>query len=160
MKSISDMSNDEIIDFYYSRAVSGIEESWFKKNGNKDWYNYIINLPHKELITYLIGILDQQVINGGFNQYFVNVYGQFAAVTIVALKIINAKEAVIILELAYKEVNKYGYDDITFGEKLYSGEIEELYEDEDLDDYLESLGDKYSEYPEDIGELLAEFLRT
>ncbi len=51
------MSDSEIIDYYYTNSVSGIEESWFTNN-SENWYNYIINLPDKERVTYLILVLD------------------------------------------------------------------------------------------------------
>lgn len=152
------MSESEIIDYYYSRAVSVLKESWFINNEDEAWYNYIINLPNKEKATYLVAILDEQVNNGGFNQYFTNGYGQFSLLTINILEIIKAKNTMKLLSLAYQKVNIHNFKDSEFRKKLLSGEIEELYEDESLDDYLDSLDDKYHEYPDNIGKLLSIFL--
>ena len=158
MEKLNIMSDEEIINYYYAISVSGIKESWF--SNSEDWYNYIVNLPDKERVTYLISILDKQVFNGGFNQYFVNGYGQFAKETVIALQAINANDMANILQIAYEEVNSPGYDDHTFRQKILRGEIDALYEDDDdLNNYLEYLDGKYYEYPDNLGLLLGNYLR-
>ena len=152
------MYDSEIIDYYYTNSVSGIKETWFA-GASQDWYDYIINLPDKERVTYLVSILDEEVYNGGFSQYFINGYGQFAKETITALQVIKAVDMANILRAAYDKVNSFGYDDITFRGKILGGEIEALYQDENLDKYLEYLDDKYAKYPNNIGELLGSYLR-
>ncbi len=153
------MSDSEIIDFYYSAATAEIKESWFEFSQNECWYNYILNLPDKERVTYLVTVLDDQVYNGGFNQYFVNGYGQFATLTINALKLIQAEAMAELVKLGTEKVNAPKYDDFTFRQKLLRGEIEALYEDDSLDNYLETLDEKYTEYPQNIGKLLSNYLR-
>lgn len=153
------MSDSEIIGHYYAKSVSGMAEPLRRKNSG-DWYNYVIDLPEKERVTYLIIVLDTQVFNGGFNQYFVNRFGQFAKETVIALQAVNANNMADILQLAYEEVNSPGYDDHTFRQKILLGEIDALYEDDgDLDNYLYHLDDKYWEYPDNLGLLLANYLR-
>ena len=153
------MSDSEIIDFYYTAATIGIKESWFHIIENDNWYNYIINLPDKERVTYLVVILDEEVNNGGFNQYFINGYGQFANPTVNALELIKAEKIAKLLKLAIKKVNTLNYEDVIFRQKLLRGEIDALYEDDYLDDYLDSLDDKYTKYLDNIGELLSSYLR-
>lgn len=152
------MSESEIIDYYYTRAVSGIDENWFNNTPHETWYNYIINLPDKERTAYLISILDTQINNGGFNQYFINGYGQFSLCTINALETIKAENIRKLLSEAYKKVNSHNFESAEFRRKLLLGEIEELYEDESLDDYLDSLDTIYYKSTDNIGELLSIFL--
>ena len=153
------LSDQELLDFYYEAAVKDIQEEWFISNSTK-WYEHIIGLPDKEKFTYLIEILDRQVFNGGFNQYFVNGYGQFVKETIEAFNMIEAYELAKIIGKAYYSVNSANYDGVIFRKKILFGEIEELYNgDEELDKYLDSLDNKYYEYPDNIGLLLVEYLR-
>ncbi|AQX06614.1 DMP19 family protein [Elizabethkingia meningoseptica] len=73
--------NISLIENTYSEATKGIKEEWFYTD-IPYWYSYIVNLPKKLRTTYLIVILENQVSNGGFHQYFINAYGQFAKETI------------------------------------------------------------------------------
>lgn len=153
------LSDQELLDFYYKGAVKDIQEEWFMRDSTK-WYEHVISLSDKERITYLIEILDSQVFNGGFDQYFVNGYGQFVKETIQAFNMIKAYELAKITEIAYRSVNNANYDEVTFRRKIFFREIEELFNDnEELDSYLESLDDKYYEYRDNIGLLLVEYLR-
>lgn len=153
------LSDQELIDFYYESAVKEIKEEWFTNNSTK-WYEHIIGLPDKEKVTYLIEILDRQVFNGGFHQYFLNGYGQFVKETIEAFNMIKASELAEIVEKAYYSVNSANYDEVTFRNKIMAGEIEALYNDDyELESYLDLLDNKYYKYPDNIGLLLVKYLR-
>lgn len=151
------MSDSDLIDFFYISAVKNIKDEWFESLSSK-WYEYIINLPEKEQVAYTVVVLNQQVNNGGLNQYFVNGYGQFAKETIKYLNLINATKTAEILTNALSRVQN-GLKDDVFRKKLLDGKIDSLYDDENLDDYLASLDDKYYENIDDIGSLLANYLR-
>lgn len=159
MKEMNDTSDENLVDFYYSNAVKGIKEEWLA-NLNENWYNYISSLPEKEKVTYHIAILDEEVANGGFNQYFINGYGQFAKDTISSLKSIKANKSALILEKAYELINKEKLNDKTFRHKLLSNNIEELYDyANDLNNSLNKLDDQYSEYEDNIAVLLVDYLK-
>lgn len=85
------ISDSDLIDFVYESAVKGLKDEWLE-SGSSKWYEYIINLPEKEKVIYTVAILDMKINNGGFNQYFVNGYGQFARETIKSLELINANK--------------------------------------------------------------------
>lgn len=153
------MSDSEIIDYYYGEAVKGITAEMLSIKNIYAWYNHIIDLPEKEKTVYLIVILDDQVSNGGFNQYFFNGYGQFAPETVEALKSINANQTAKLVELAYEAVNTEEYAPLTFREKIMLRQID-LIENDALDDYLDKLDDQYYEYPDDLGKLLGIYLRS
>ncbi|WBV60635.1 DUF4375 domain-containing protein [Chryseobacterium camelliae] len=74
----------------YEKAVSELNEELLKNCDN--WYNYVLNLPKDQQVVYTVVLLNWQVENGGFHQYFFNSYGQFAYLTIKNLKLIGANE--------------------------------------------------------------------
>lgn len=152
-------NQDELIDLYYESAIKGLEEEWFI-NIDARWYNYITALPIKEKVTYHIAILDEEVSNGGFHQYFINGYGQFAKDTILSLDLINAKQTGLILKKAYDLINKDNLEDTCFREKILNNEIDSLYEDAELNMELNNLDEIYSDYPDNIGKLLLSFLAS
>jgi hypothetical protein len=139
------------------QATKEIKEEWFKLKGDTRWYEYIVNLPEKEKVVYTVAILDEEVNNGGFNQYFINNYGQFAKETIRSLKVIKADRIALLLSNALDKVQS-NLSDTRFREKLLLGKINKLYESEVLDDYLSNLDDKYYEYSDDVGKLLVAYL--
>jgi len=157
MSDIKYISDSDLIDFAYSSAVENLKEEWLETNSS-EWYNHIISLPEKERVVYTISILDMEVNNGGFNQYFVNGYGQFARETIKGLELISACKTAEILAKALDRVQN-GLADDDFRKKLLEGKIKDLYDSDKLDDYLMSLNEEYYEYEEDIGKLLGNYLR-
>ncbi len=153
------MDNSELIDFVYNLATEGIRSEWFENNKSIKWFDYVIGLPEKLQTTYLIGILNMQVMNGGFNQYFVNGYGQFSFITIEALKKIGSTDIADLLQQALTEVNKEDLSQDIFRQQLLNGEIVSLYDDEVLDISLAKLDDKFFEMHESLESNLAKFLR-
>jgi len=152
------MDNQEIIAHNYEAAVLKIEEEWLIKDYAK-WYEHITALPEHLQITYLIVLMDNQVFNGGFDQYFVNGYGLFATETIRALIKIGAKQKANLLEKAFKRINKDNDSDPVFRRRIFNKEILALFNDEKLEIFLEKLDDAYYESSEEIDELLATYLQ-
>ena len=134
---MNQLSDNDLIDFVYKCAVENLKDEWIETESIK-WYEHIVNLPEKERVVYTVTILDMQVNNGGFNQYFVNGYGQFAKETIKSLELINTYEISKILTRALNKV-KNGLNDDIFRNNLLAGKIDSLHEDDNLDDYLDSL---------------------
>jgi Domain of unknown function (DUF4375) len=154
------MNHSELIESKYVEAASGLSEDMFTSTNDR-WYQYVIDLPIDLRATYLIVVLENQVLNGGFHQYFVNGYGQFAKEAANALTIIGAKRKAEILRDAYTAVNPENSSHNEFRHKLLRKEIEALFVNDDLVIPLELLDDRYcSEESEDIFVLLGNYLHN
>ncbi|HEY5701075.1 MAG TPA: DMP19 family protein, partial [Gammaproteobacteria bacterium] len=90
---------------------------------------------------YTVGLLDSDVNNGGFSQYFWNTDGQFAVETLEVLKRIGAKETASLLRRAMK---LYGAPP--------TGDVEEWY------DRLEKVESEHADALEDLDEHFYEVL--
>ncbi|PSL42846.1 uncharacterized protein DUF4375 [Chitinophaga niastensis] len=154
------MANQEIIKKNYRDAVAGIMEEWLISKHTK-WYEYITRLSNKLQTTYLIVVLDNQIFNGGFQQYYVNGYGQFTTETIRALIAIGANRKATLLEKAYKLVNKDNDSDVVFRKRILNKEISTLFNDDVLFKSLDDLDDQYyDDEKENIEELLGGYLKA
>lgn len=155
------MSKEEIIDNNYKKAVKGLNETIL---ADKDlWYSHIINLPQNLQVTYTIAVLNQQVLNGGFHQYFFNSYGQFAYLTVDHLKSIKAFKSAAILDRAINLVNIEGMSLNEFRTKIFERELSRLVDfDDDLCDALEKLDDEYIDLDkdEDLEQLLVDYIQS
>ena len=69
------MANQQRIETAYTKVVSGLQESYFAAEPAFEWYDHILALSNHLQVTYVIVVLHNQVINGGFDQYFSNGYG-------------------------------------------------------------------------------------
>ena len=103
---------------------------------------------------YVVGLLDSEVNNGGFSQYFWNTEGQFAANTLEVLKRIGAKETASLLGRAVK---LYGAPP--------SGDVEEWYDrlekvESEHADVLEDLDEHFYEVLDDLPVLLMNHLQA
>jgi len=148
----------DIIEIKYTEAVQGIKEEWLV-NTNNNWYEYVIKLPIKTQIVYLVIVLHNQVFNGGFHQYFVNGYGQFAKETINALIKIGAIKKANLLQLAFAKVNINNNAPEIFRSQLIKKEIKPLFEGDDLYEPLDKLDSEYYlQEDEDIVQLLNRYL--
>ncbi len=152
------MKNSKLIEKSYSDAVKGIKKDWFL-NSNTNWYDYVVNLPIHLKVTYLVVVLHNQVFNGGFHQYFVNGYGQFAVETIKALIDIGAFKRSNLLEAAYKIVNSNNLCTEFFRKQLLDKEIKLLFVTDEFYAPLDELDNEYySIDDEEIEELLGNYL--
>jgi len=150
------MSNSELIAKKYSEATKGIKDEWFTK-ANSKWFDYVSSLPMDLQATYMVVILENQVINGGFHQYFVNGYGQFADKTIGHLITIGALEKAKLLKQAFKIVNVANDNIDVFRANLLSKKIDALFVEDDLFDPLDELDKVYYD-AEDIEKALGNYL--
>jgi|GEM_PF-765730 len=153
---------NKTIDKSYQKAVKAIKPEWFNSfDGKELWYKNIINLrtPHKQ--TYLVCVLDNQVYNGGFEQYFSNGFGQFAKQTIEALAEIGAENKANILKIALDIVSNGIEDYESFRFQLLHKTIKSLFIDDNLYTPLDKLDDQYEADNEvnDIHKLLGEFIK-
>ncbi|KAA0992037.1 DMP19 family protein [Dyadobacter aurulentus] len=151
------MNYTELIEEKYAEAVKGIKEEWVNEPNTK-WYKYVIGLPIQLQICYLIVVFHNQIFNGGFHQYFVNGYGQFAKETINALETIGALKKADLLQEALKIVNSKNYKDDTFRKKLLEKQIPQLFSKDDLFEPLDNLDNSYyTDDDEDIESLLGSY---
>jgi hypothetical protein len=91
--------------FIYDEAVKGLTPELLTKPNTLDWYKHIMSLPISLRTVYCIVVLETQVNNGGFDQYFSNLYGQFAFDTILMLRSIKAFEKAQLLIEALQVYN-------------------------------------------------------
>jgi hypothetical protein len=145
------------IEELYKRAVEGIKDEWFNPKSD-EWFNHIVSLPTQLQVVYLVSILDTQVNNGGFSQYFINGYGQFSKETIWALGKIKAAKFAELLQIAFDEVNSEKLELSVFRKKLLLGEIDELYQSNALIEKLDTLTEKYYVNTEDLELLLLKYI--
>ena len=153
------MNNQELIEKIYLESTKGIQKEWFVSE-MPHWYSYVINLPKHLQVTYLTVILENQVLSGGFHQYFVNAYGQFAKETVDALIEIGAFKKSNLLDTA-RNIVQGGLNDEDFRKQLMNKTVEKLFIDDDLFDPLEELDNIYYDLEdEDISELLGKYLKS
>jgi hypothetical protein len=153
------MNNSEIIEREYAKAAKGLKEEWLTNISSK-WYEYIIGLPIHLQITYLVVVFHNQIFNGGFHQYFVNGYGQFASETIKSLVKIGAQKKAELLKKAFITVNAEHNTDIVFRKRLLEKDINPLFVSNELFEPLDKLDSKYYACEqEDIELLLSDYLR-
>ena len=115
---------------------------------------YILSLPKPRQAVYVIGLLEAEVSNGGFNQFYYNPSGKFAELARNALKSVGAHQFAALTAAANK-VYKNNMEHIT---KHQDGTIEgfsKSYEDNPL----EKFDDQYYQLKEPLGQLQIEFIR-
>ena len=152
------MQKSALIEKFYLDASKGIKATWLENSSTK-WYDYISDLPVQLKNTYIIVVLHNQVFNGGFHQYFVNGYGQFAQETITALLDIGALKRSSLLKQAYEIVNSNRIPARTFRKQLLDKQIKPLFITDELYGPLDELDNEYyNVIDEEIEELLYNYL--
>jgi len=151
------MNNQELIKEAFQKAILGFNDQILSNHEN--WFNHVINLPEKLQVVYTIGVLNQQVLNGGFEQYFFNPYGQFAYLTVQNLKLIDAYAIENLLDKAIIMVNKENLEPAEFGKKIFNREIDLINNfDKELNENLEKLDKEYYSFKDDLENLMANYL--
>jgi len=159
MKNRETLTNEELIDYVYldiaGKFLNEKIEDWSQ---TKQWYNTVFELSEPVRFTYCIGVLNMQVMNGGFEQYYDNDYGIFAEETLKGLKKIGAELTYELLKSSLDILIKHNrtqsdlFEFITESKYWGNKEIEEVLAR--LDDQYQNLEDK-----EDLTELLGNYLR-
>jgi hypothetical protein len=159
MKDLTQLENGELIDFVYT-DIAGQHI----RDNVKDWKepgqltNAVDGLKGPAKTTYLIGILNKQIMNGGFIQYYDNSYGQFAYETLMALKEINASGTHDLLKASLEIINPNGKTNSDFRKLIITREynIDTITEEK-----LDKLDDKYYNLAdtEDLEQLLGNYLK-
>ena len=148
-----------MIEQKYKDAVVGINQNLFEDG--ELYYDYVFKLPSELQIIYTINILEQQVYNGGFYQYFSNGYGQFAFMTIKNLELIRAIAHKELLVKALKGVNSDNFNEKEFRGLIYNFKLKKIAESGDkLYNLLDDLDTQYYALEEDLRELYIDYLEN
>lgn len=148
----------EEIENAYQEAAQGIKEEWLLESSTL-WYDYIASLPDHLQAVYTVAVLERQVLNGGFDQYFVNGYGQFAALAIEHLKTISSPEKAQLTSKALEIVNPDQLSPGAFRKALMDQALQPLFSEDGLGTQLDNLDDAYWNSEEDIADLLTRYLK-
>jgi hypothetical protein len=134
----------ERLEKYYGEAIRNMYlYDWRMEGNDGKWYQYVMNLEPHLRITYLVIVCNDQVLNGGFIQYFGNGYGLFAVETIDALKTIGAIDHGDLLQKALNIVNAERWEMSLFRRKIFNKEIRELFKHSDISRSLDILDTEY-----------------
>lgn len=152
------MTNQEITNIHYQQATQGLSEPILRDGGL--WYDHVSRLPMHLQVVYTIVVFHNQVFNGGFHQYFLNGYGQFAYLTIDHLRRIGAHQAAELLERAVEEVNRDQLPLDEFRKRFFSRRIDRIANfDDTLADFLDTLDNQYYALEEDLEQLVVAYLK-
>ncbi len=149
---------ENIVNQTYSDATKGLDEEILSDCDT--WYKYVLNLPKAQQVVYTVILLHWQVENGGFHQYFLNSYGQFAYLTIKNLKLIGATQRFELLDTATHLVNEEYLIEDTFRNLIFNRQMSKIVDfDEMLFNKLNEVDDKYYNMEdENVFDLLQRYL--
>ena len=154
------LTNEELIDYVYSDiAGKYLNEKINDWSQTKMWYERVFELSEPVRYTYGIGVLNMQVMNGGFEQYYDNDYGIFAEETLNGLKKIGAELTFRILKSSVEILKKHKEPQTD----LFNFITESKYwENEEIEEVFDRLDEQYYklEEKEDLTELLGNYLRN
>lgn len=111
-------------------------------------------LNEEERVVLFIEMLEAQVNNGGFYQYFFNSSGNYVYETLKSLKRINAHTTTNLLQRA---INIFPVSPVPKDQKVRRETMVEL--DDSFSEELNKLDDEYYQYSENLAKLLIEFVR-
>ncbi|MTI22763.1 DUF4375 domain-containing protein [Fulvivirga sp. RKSG066] len=155
--SQENISNTVLIDNLYDSAGEHLRNTVTDWTNHELWSDAVDELDANERAVYLIGVLNQQVMNGGFIQYFDNSYGMFGYETLRVLRTVGAVNSANLLELALKIVNREQLTPDQFSKYIATNIVAD-----ELGDELDQLDEQYYklENTEYLEELLANWIKT
>lgn len=153
------MTNEELIDYvYYDIAGKYLNEKIEDWSRTKKWYETVFELSEPVRLTYCVGVLNMQVMNGGFEQYYDNDYGIFAEETLKGLKQIGAELTWELLKSSLDILKKHNRTQSELFEFITKSKYWDIKEIEQVFDRLDK--QYYNiENKEDLTELLGNYLR-
>ncbi len=151
------MFNGDLITNTYLEAVNGLSKKVLENC--ESWYQYVLNLPVKQQVSYTVVLFDSQVNNGGFHQYFYNSYGMFAQLAVKNLNLINSHRRAEMLKTALNKVNDENLEDKLFRQAIFHQHLLKIVEfDDELFYFFNQLDYQYYNYDEDLNSLLEAYL--
>lgn len=149
--------NQTTVEILYDSAVKGLTEGMLLDE--KKWYNCVVALPLSEQIVYTVGVLNWQVENGGFHQYFFNGYGQFVFLTLKNLKVLGASDHYSLLHSAVKLINEDSLDESSFRSIIFNRRHKKIVEfEKELFGKLNDLDTRYYKMQEKEGHHIIDVL--
>ncbi|WP_316812931.1 DMP19 family protein [Pedobacter heparinus] len=116
---------------------------------------YILSLSKPQQAIYITWLLEGEVNNGGFNQYYYNSSGQFAKLAPDALKLVGATQFAVLTQAANKMYEKEKHH-ITRHQDGTSEGFSKSYYNKPLDEF----DDQFYKLKEPLGELQIAFIRN
>ncbi|WP_298521191.1 DMP19 family protein [uncultured Kordia sp.] len=146
-------SLDEILQLEdATETVIQIDELLWGKSKNDTNFE---SLNDYEKNVLFIGMLEREVNNGGFDQYFFNSSGEYAHETLTALKDINAPKMAAILHQAIKIFPTVPIPKNAEARRECMEKISET-----ITDNWDSLDNEFYQYPENLTELSIEYVKN
>ena len=124
---------------------------WDKSKDDKDFES--LNSIEKNILY--IEMLEGQVNNGGFDQYFFNSSGEYAHDTLIALKEIKAPQMAEILNRAIKIFPTLPIPKDTEQRREYMEDVPE-----NVSETWDKLYDEFYKYPENLAGLIIEYVKV
>jgi len=118
-------------------------------------HEIVLSMPKGFRVIYATWLLDAEVNNGGFNQFFWNSSGQFAPEALEGLRQIGAKKHEELLQRAIRIHN----EEKTTIEKLKQQGTLEAFSESYKHTKLNKLDDEYYKLPEGLGKLNVQYIR-
>lgn len=146
---VESIPDEKVVEVIYDYALFCI--------GDKSYEDDTLNqLPEPVQAVFLVWLLNGEVHNGGFDQYFFNSSGYFIYETIDFLAKIKACNVQNLTQKALDAVNVIGFDEEQYKALQKSQELEY---DEEVSEILENLDNKFYDYPDDLDELLLNYVK-
>jgi hypothetical protein len=140
--NLSKFTDNELIEHVYTDlAGAKLREEMTDWADGKNWKQVVSKLPRPVQLVYRIAILNMQVMNGGFIQYFDNRYGIFAYETLKDFKLINANKSYELLDESLSIINSKDYRGERFFRFIFGHEYNSDWDA--LADKLEPLDEKW-----------------
>ncbi|QVK18978.1 DUF4375 domain-containing protein [Mycoplasmatota bacterium] len=152
-ETVNKIPDEKLVDKLYSYVVELTGNS--RGHDEEEILNQI-NRPTK--CVYMVELMNYEVENGGFGQYFYNSSGYFAFEVLDCLKEIGALEGYNITKEAIDFVNKDNLNKDDYKEKQISRQLFQ-YPNNENDQKFDELSNKYYNYVEEIRKLLVKYVR-
>ncbi len=110
-------------------------------------------MPEAQKVVHCIGMLEMEVNNGGFEQFFYNSSGDTTPEALAALKAIGAKKC---LELVQQAIDLFPKGEPPRNQEDRQARQEKL--PEKINVAWDKLDQKFFEYPDDLASLLREYV--
>ncbi|GAB2522836.1 DMP19 family protein [Spirosoma aerophilum] len=147
-----------LVESTYQKAIAGLDRDILIAP-YPVWYNYVMKLPVPQRSVYVVIVFHNQVFNGGFHQYFLNSYGQFAYETIDWLRRIEAFPQAAVLNRAIERLSLEEPTDERLISKIANKNLSCIVDfEEETFEYLNKLDDEYYACNENLEQLLGSFL--
>ncbi len=122
-------------------------------NARSSFGEHLERLSAEEQVFYICNLLEEEVNNGGFDQFLYNSSGNFAHRVEECLRIIGANKTADICRTAFAAFGKPIPQDRNKREKF----LDKMGSDE-IDDILSDCDDQFYEYPDPLEELFYQYI--